>query len=292
MSVMVVWLHGSEGCPDEAERAERKAGWERRVACWVEPCIEYETDARRLPTREALAAEARHVQEQVSAAVEAARQDATVADLPTIYAGASRGGYAAIYAAQRDPRARYVVAAAPCMLRESKLWPGQIATLVPAQRNVLAEKAGSNPPGVWLCGKVDDFQPERSAVQAHKLAGGNQDLRLLNCGHRVSWEEVTRPAIFEGIRRVTRAGADSAPPGVAASACGEFPRAAVAPPAGYDPGTATGGATCGACGAPRESTAADYGYGGARVGTAWSTCAPPSATGSFGTSDGEGRQGG
>ena len=197
--VLVVWLHGSEGWrPRGKGDAWRDAWLWDRGAAVVHPAIPFDVTF----TADRMEAETAKDCECLQVQIDYARERHGY--IPTVYAGFSRGGLLAVYAAQRDKLklARYVVNVAGTVA-----W-GAPDYMAEAGR-VLAMQAKDNPPGVWLYGKADKCAPVEQARQGlHAAAGKPQDFEQVpDMGHE--WPVPrARQAIIKGIE-AARAGAEA-----------------------------------------------------------------------------------
>ena len=173
--IMLVFLHGSAG-PLSAQSVEMLQSSFDTYApvpvVVVAPRIDYEVRHIRNPSHEA-----RRNHRDAMRVVDVAREKH--GDLPTVWVGASRGGYAAIYAAQRDELAIWSAAVFPCMLGSlnrdayANSFSNRLRT---RSHKVLARRATDNTPGVWLAGGRDEVCAPHHVRAMHDRAGAGMDL--------------------------------------------------------------------------------------------------------------------
>ena len=201
--VMVVWIHGSEG-PHPASSIDRfQEAFDKyaptRIVL-VAPSVGFvKTFERTLPLGQMV-----ENQRDVERAVAQARE--VHGDLPTVYSGGSRGGFAAIYAAQRDPLAIWVAASYPCLVDDVR-YPGldgrmrrKIEEWREETHRRLAERSADNPPGVWWAGERDEVCAAASIQAMHAVAGERAELRVIPWATHTDYPRWWTP-MYEMLRR-------------------------------------------------------------------------------------------
>ena len=183
--ILVVWIHGNHvvdwkpgeprGWDDywgggRAENADTH-WWESYGVQSVRPRIDFPERDRST----VLQHEADLIHEELQA--EVARERAAkgiAADCLTVYWGDCRGGALAVYAAQRDPWAAFVMAQGVTMYQLRGIHPYIVAKWQSAQQAVMRERAAYNPPGIWLHDEDDKHTTPEHARQLHEAAGAEQ----------------------------------------------------------------------------------------------------------------------
>lgn len=185
--VLVVWLHGSQGW--KQSWTEHRRDWHRETsakngAVSLFPVIDYGTRIEPAQAKDECEADYLCLQEQLAGS-RAVLDKHGQTDLPTVYAGVSRGGFLAMYAAQRDPLAAYVLNIGGSLVNEAdaRYWPVPAAS-VPVWRQAALDvlqaahdDGGFSGPLLSMYGAMDLFTPDEGhALAMHKTAGGDPAL--------------------------------------------------------------------------------------------------------------------